>query len=174
MQNTTKGDFELNPFDDIVYATHSRPSDVSMNLDDQRVVILGKNGNPSVRKYTVYRVRWRGDTIIGNVRRKNDPNQPNPEYEFNPQERHWTQTEASRKRDRDAKAKDVPPAELRQRYARGERLNRAELDRLYDAYPELEKVHRPPSATKEQRIHRAEQRRKNWKDLKRKSENSNL
>ena len=158
----------MKDIDDIIYATHSRPSDVSINLDNQKVVVIGQNGEPSVRKYTVYRVRWTGDnTLIGNVHRKSDDTQPWPEYEFNPAKLHWTQREASRKIDRDAKAKDVPVVELRKRHVRGERLNRAEFDRLYDAYPELEKVHRPPESklTKEQRIHREETRRKNWKKL---------
>ena len=73
-----------------------------MNLDNQQVVVLGRNGSESVRKYTVYRVRWKGDRILGNIRRKHDPKQPNPEYEFNASTRRWEQTEQSRQRDRDA------------------------------------------------------------------------
>lgn len=98
----------MQAIDTLIYATHSRSSDVSINLDNQRVVILGRNGRESIRKYTVYRVRFKGDRILGNLRRKDNPNNPNPEYEFNPHHVRWEQTEQSKARDAQPTRKGDP------------------------------------------------------------------
>ena len=124
-------DFEM-----IQRVTDTADDDMGLILENQDVVITGRNGRPSVRKYTIYRARFQGRALIGNIHRKNDSKQPWPEYEFISKTRQWVQREVSRKRDRDANRPEASPRQLKECFATGEQLTKAEMLQLFESYPE--------------------------------------
>lgn len=102
-------DFEL-----IQRVTQTEGTDISINLENQTVVIPGTHGRIKRVKRTVYRARFEGKTLIGNLH-KRDSKDPWPVYMFNPTKRHWVPRE-SMKLPKDARTREqrIHQAEQRQ------------------------------------------------------------
>ena len=73
---------------DILHATQTANSDVSINLENQQVYVTDKNGWKRVTR-TVYRVHFENGQLIGSVFRANEK-QKWPPYQFDFQKRVWT------------------------------------------------------------------------------------
>ena len=81
-------DFEL-----IQRVTQTEDTDLSINLENQTVVVPGTYGRVKRVKRTIYRARFEGKTLIGNMLNPKDPNNRWPVYMFNPEKRHWVPRE---------------------------------------------------------------------------------
>ena len=71
-------------------ATRSPIESVTFNLEEQRCWVQGNTGRMKVIKRTVYRVRWEGNQLIGNLFVPKAENQ-RPVYQFDFDERLWKQ-----------------------------------------------------------------------------------
>ena len=80
-------DFEI-----IQRATQTEDTDLSINLANQTVVVPGTHGRIKRVKRTIYRAKFEGKTLIGNLH-KRDSDNPWPVYMFNPTQRHWVPRE---------------------------------------------------------------------------------
>ncbi|MCY3744494.1 MAG: hypothetical protein OXH00_26050 [Candidatus Poribacteria bacterium] len=81
-------DFEI-----IQRVTQAEDIDLSINLENQVVVVAGTHGRTKRVKRTVYRARFEGETLIGNIHQRNSKDNPWPVYMFNPQRHHWVPRE---------------------------------------------------------------------------------
>ena len=81
-------DFEI-----IQRVTQTEDADLSINLENQVVVIAGTQGRTKRVKRTVYRARFEEETLIGNIHQGNSKDNPWPVYMFNPQRHHWVPRE---------------------------------------------------------------------------------
>ena len=73
--------------------TQTEDTDLSINLENQTVVVAGTRGRTKRVKRTIYRARFEGKTLIGNLHKRGADN-PWPVYMFNPTQRHWVPREA--------------------------------------------------------------------------------
>ena len=73
--------------------TQTEDTDLSINLENQVVVVAGTHGRTKRVKRTVYRARFEGETLIGNIHQRNSKDNPWPVYMFNPQRHHWVPRE---------------------------------------------------------------------------------
>ena len=80
-------DFEL-----IQRATQTADTDLSINLQNQKVVVAGTHGRIKKVKRTIYRARFDNGTLIGNVHQKDSDNTW-PVYIFNQSRMHWVPRE---------------------------------------------------------------------------------
>ena len=81
-------DFEI-----IQRMTQTEDANLSINLENQTVVVPGTHGRTKRVKRTIYRVRFEGKTLTGNLYKRGSDN-PWPVYMFNPNRRHWVPREA--------------------------------------------------------------------------------
>ena len=58
---------------------------ISYNFDNQHVEVIGRNGRPSIRNYTVYRVAFEDGELYGSVRRYKEWNR----YRYDVSKRRW-------------------------------------------------------------------------------------
>lgn len=77
----------MKDIDNIIYKTHSRPGDVSINLDNQKCLIGHNQERLEHSRRTVYRVCWSDEnTLVGSVLLQGSWEH----YEFQEQTRTWT------------------------------------------------------------------------------------
>ena len=80
-------------FQMIQRVTQTEDTDISMNLENQIVIVAGTHGRIKKVKRTIYRARFEDNTLIGNLHQKN-PDNTWPVYMYNPDRRHWVPREA--------------------------------------------------------------------------------
>lgn len=73
---------------DICHCTHTDLSDVSINLENQRVYVDGKEGRYKRVQRSIYRARFDGNRLIGNIN-KRDGSETFPLYVYNVKNRGW-------------------------------------------------------------------------------------
>ena len=105
-------DFEI-----IQRITQTEDADLSINLDNQTVVVPGTHGRTKRVKRTIYRARLEGETLIGNLHNRGS-NNPWPVYMFNPTRRHWVPREAL-KMPKDTRTREPRIQSAKQRRERG-------------------------------------------------------
>ena len=72
--------------------TQTEDADLSINLENQTVIVPGTHGRTKRVKRTIYRAQFEGETLIGNLHNRGSGT-PWPVYMFNPTRRHWVPRE---------------------------------------------------------------------------------
>lgn len=102
-------------FQIIQRATQTEDTNLSINLDNQIVVVAGTHGRTKRVKRTIYRARFEGETLIGNIHQRNSKDNPWPAYMFNPERQHWVPRETMKlPKDTRTREQRIHSAEQRQ------------------------------------------------------------
>lgn len=73
----------------ILIATKAQHSDMSINLDNQRVYVRDSKGLSKRVTRTIYRVRFENGRLVGNLLNRSQTGEPWPLYEFSTDKQAW-------------------------------------------------------------------------------------